>query len=100
MRRQHIRFVPGQRILFSFFVIGIANFVVFVLVAAAIGGDAINGYEEHGRYFLRAHGRTTEVSRSVFTYSKWHAISAIIIHPLMILVGALHWLWGLGQNSN
>jgi hypothetical protein len=69
-------------------VICLINFVVFVFVAAAIGGDAINGYEEQGRYFLRAHGRATEVSRSVFIYSKWHALSAMIGTPLMCVIFA------------
>jgi hypothetical protein len=74
----------------------VANLWVFVLVGSVIGGDALSGYEEHGRYFLRARGRTTEVSQFVFAYSKWHAISTMI-SPLVIVAG---WLWGRGQNSN
>jgi hypothetical protein len=71
--------------------------VVFVLVAAAIGGDAINGHEKQGRYFLQAHGRATEVSRSVFIYSKWHALSVMVGTPLMCVIFALG--SGRGQNS-
>ena len=66
-------------------VIGAMNFLLFVLVASAIGGDALNGYAEHGRYFLRNHGVVTEVSRPVFTYSRWHAISTFMTHPMAIL---------------
>jgi hypothetical protein len=92
-----MRSIPTQyRLLAAGIVICVANLWVFALVAAAIGGDAINGYEEYGRYFLRAHGRTTEVSQSVFTYSKWHAIS-VMISPLVVVAA---WLWGRGQNSN
>jgi hypothetical protein len=68
--------------LYAVIVIGLANFIGFVLIAGAIGGDALNGYKANGRYFVRMHGRSTEVSESVFTYSKWHATSIFITHPL------------------
>src|SRR5262245_30952673 len=48
------------------------NFVVFVLVANWLGGDAVNGHVEAGHYFLASKGRATEVSREVFQYSRWH----------------------------
>jgi hypothetical protein len=74
------------------FVMGAMNFLVFAFVAAAIGGDALNGSVEHGRYFLHNRGVVTEVSRSVFFYSKWHAISTYITHPLAIVAAwMLHW---------
>jgi hypothetical protein len=88
--------ITHHPLLLAGLVIVLVNLCVFVLVAAALGGDALSGYEEHGRYFLRARGRTTEVSQFVFTYSKWHAIS-VIISPLALVAG---WLWGRGQNSN
>lgn len=65
-----------------------------------IGGDAINGYAEGGRYFLRAHGKATEVSQAVFTYSKWHAISVFVTVALAMAIAALNWLWINGQRSN
>src|SRR5262245_16470852 len=37
-------------------VIAVANILAFCLVAEVMGGDAINGYAEEGRYFLRADG--------------------------------------------
>ena len=54
----------------ALFIIGVANFLAFVLIAAAIGGDALNGFVKQGHYFLLNHGVVTEVSQSVFTYSK------------------------------
>ncbi len=56
-------------VLFAFAAI---NFFAFVFVALAIGGDAVNGYSSNGHFFLKNHGRITEVSEAVFTYSKWH----------------------------
>jgi len=88
----------GRIFLNVFSFISVANFLAFCLISELIGGDAINGYAEHGRYFLRSHGRTTEVSEAVFSYSKWHAISLFITLALAILVAAL--TWGVDQNSN
>ena len=64
------------------FWLAIANFLIFVIVAALIGGDAISGTERDGRYFLKSHGAYTEVTRQVFIYSKVHTIS---------LFGPIHW---------
>jgi hypothetical protein len=68
----------------------IVNFAAFVLIAAYLGGDALNGYAKDGHYFLAMHGHTFEVSRGVFLYSKWHAISLIaslaILMPLSYVV--------------
>ena len=48
------------------------NFGAYILIAILIGGDAINGHAESGRYYLAMHGHLTQVSRSVFEYSRWH----------------------------
>jgi len=53
------------------------NFLLFVFASVYLGGDALNGYVQEGHYFLCAHGGCTEVSHSVWTYSYWHAVSAM-----------------------
>ena len=63
------------------------NFLVFLAVALYLGGDALNGKEEHGRYFLGSHGHYTEASALVFQYSKVHGRSVEITIPLAILLG-------------
>jgi hypothetical protein len=75
---------------YTVFIVAIVNFFAFVLVAIEIGGDALNGHEAGGHYFLSNHGTLTEVRRSIFEYSKWHAISVFVTHPLAMLVG---WRW-------
>ena len=50
----------------------VANFFLYVLVASLLGGDAVNGRAEAGHYFLANHGRTTEVSSTVFHFSLWY----------------------------
>jgi hypothetical protein len=74
-------------------VVGILNFLIFVAGAIYLGGDAVNSKVEGGRYYLfgvRAEsGRKvyTEVSESVFTYSKWHVYSVFVTWPLVMAAG-------------
>src|SRR5436309_3291332 len=71
----------------TLFFVAVANFAAFWIIGVTIGGDAINGRAEDGRYYLANHGRYTEVSESVWTYSRIHAISVFVTHPVGILVG-------------
>jgi hypothetical protein len=59
-------------VLSAAFIAAVVNFAVFWLVALYLGGDAVNGKAEGGRFFLGSHGRYTEVSEAVYMYSKWH----------------------------
>jgi hypothetical protein len=83
-----------RRLYIAIFYVGIANFLVFWVVAGMIGGDALSGKVEGGRYYLSSHGRLTEVSAELYTYSLWHTRSIFITHPLAILAGLLEWLQG------
>jgi len=69
----------------------VLNFIVFVVVAQSIGGDAWNGHEQGGYYFLASHGKLTEVSKATFTYSKYHVISVMITWPLLMVLGFYNW---------
>jgi hypothetical protein len=69
------------------FFLALANFLVFVIIAVSIGGEAISGKVEGGRYYLWYRGDYTEVSRSVWNYSRMHTISVFITHSLGILLG-------------
>ena len=72
--------------------LGILNFVTFVIVAVAIGGDAVNGKAVGGHYYLASHGKLTEVSEAVYSYSLWHVRSVFITHPLAMLTGYLAYI--------
>ena len=76
------------------FYLGIANFAVFFIIALYMGGDVINGKIIDGRYFLSSHGRLTEVTQGVFTYSQWHTRSLFVTHPIAMLSA-----WLLGRQS-
>lgn len=65
------------------------DFAVFVLVSLFIGGDAINGHILDDHYFVCMHGHCHEVTKTLFEYSRWHAISLFISFPIAFL---LSWL--------
>jgi hypothetical protein len=74
--------------------VGVVNFVAFVVIAENLGGDALNGKVEDGRYYLMRHGVYTEVTCAVWTYSNIHAISAIALHPGVFAVAQVLFLTG------
>src|SRR5215510_4363067 len=86
--------------------LGFLNFLTFMIMSSLIGGDAANGYVERGHYYVRDHARITEVSKSVFEYSLWHARSLWLTHPItglasMMWVGRSKAWWRkrLGQDK-
>ncbi|MBS0276418.1 MAG: hypothetical protein JSR81_02250 [Proteobacteria bacterium] len=67
----------------------VIDFAAFVVVSIFIGGDAINGYTKGGYYFVCMHGSCHEVTRAVFEYSRWHAISLFVSFPATFIVAWL-----------
>ena len=74
-----------RRILWALVILGTANFLVFVVIAFLIGGDAFNGKAVGDHFFVANHGKLTEVSAAIFKYSLWHVWSIFITSPLMML---------------
>lgn len=77
---------PVRKFCLALLVLCFLNFIAFVTMAQMLGGDAISGKMEDGRYYLSNHGRTTEVTRRVFIYSRWHARSVWVTHPLGMIL--------------
>ena len=71
--------------------VGLLDFVSYLIGTSYLGGDAVNGKFDGGRYYLFGpyHGMKAyhEVSKAVFDYSRWHTYSLWIIWPLMIVLG-------------
>ncbi len=65
--------------------LGMVNFVSFAIESAKLGGDALNGFEKDGRYYVSNHGRNTEVSHSAWLWSRVHAASVFVSHPLAMI---------------
>ncbi len=72
-------------------VVGVLNFLLFIAGTLLIGGDAVNGKAESGRFYVWGYHNVskqyTEVSRPVFNYSRWHCYSVWVTWPLVILAG-------------
>ena len=64
---------------------GGANFILFWIVGQILGGEALQGKVEDGRYYLTNQGKHTEVSHFVFTYSYIHAISVNVSWPFVLV---------------
>jgi len=81
-RRARLIFIPV-------FILAGINFATFIIADICFGGDALNGYAKDGHYFLCSHGRYTEVSEVLWTYSYYHAISVFVTHGLVFALAAL-----------
>jgi hypothetical protein len=57
--------------------LAVVNFFTFIAGSLYLGGDALNGYVEAGKYFVCAHGSCSEVSSKIWHYSYWHATTAM-----------------------
>jgi hypothetical protein len=71
------------------FILGIANFLWFFVESQSIGGDALNGYVRDGHWFVGSHGAYREVPEGTWMWSRVHAISLLITHPLAIGAAAV-----------
>ena len=78
-----------RKLYFTAVTVCVLNFAVFLAGTFYLGGNAIRGKIEAGRYYVWGyhHGINgyVQVSRAAFNYSKWHANSVIITWPFMIL---------------
>ncbi|HTN41116.1 MAG TPA: hypothetical protein VLZ84_08195 [Asticcacaulis sp.] len=79
----------SDKVLSTLIVIGFVNFVAFVGISLLIGGDALNGHVTDGHYYLANHGQLTEVDQDLYNYSRWHALSLLVTHPLAIIAMAM-----------
>jgi hypothetical protein len=68
-------------------VIGFLNVLSFILLSLLLGGDAIAGGSSDGHYDLSSHSHRTEVSHRVWVCCRFHAYSAIISAPAVIIAG-------------
>jgi len=61
--------VRRRRICNLFIIVAAIHFVLFVGTIVALGGDALTGKVESGRYFLGNHGQFIETTRAAFRFS-------------------------------
>ncbi|MBO5019748.1 MAG: hypothetical protein J6D52_03685 [Clostridia bacterium] len=61
---------------------GVTVILGFFIFSAIIGGDALNGYQENGQYFVTAHENVAQVSKATWIVSKVWGILFYIFIPL------------------
>jgi hypothetical protein len=83
----------------TLFLVAWVNFTAFWCVSFWLDGNAIIGKVENGRYYLGSHGRYTEVSQEVWTYSRAHTISTWIT-DLLGAVGFVWMIWVLRKTGS
>ena len=59
--------------------LAVLNFTVLVLGMIHLGGDALNGHVANGHHYLSWHGKLTEVSPTIFQYSRFHTIASFVL---------------------
>src|SRR5436190_12067325 len=74
-----------QRICNVALLLAVVNFLAFMLISSYLGGEALTGKIEDGHYFLRYRSRYTEVSATIFAYTRLHALSLFVTFPLAIV---------------
>jgi hypothetical protein len=87
----------AQRILATGITVAVLNFFAFVAVASFLGGEALHGRADDGRYYLSnlSNGEpTVQVSQAVWVYSYAHGVSVICTHAAMFLAIPVLWLTG------
>jgi hypothetical protein len=65
------------------------NLFTFLVATLYIGGDAISGKAEGGRFYVSSHGRLTEVSEGWFNFSQWQARSVWVSMVAVFLIALL-----------
>ena len=62
----------------------VANFVLFIAIAAYLGGDAFNGKQVDGHFYVGHHQQYTEVARGVYYYSQAHILFLLLNYACAI----------------
>ena len=75
---------PARRYWQPVFFLALVNFAIFMVVNRYIGGDAVSGRVEGGRYYVSHNGVRTEVSRAVYNYSLVHSVFTWVVHGLAV----------------
>ena len=61
-------------------------FIGFFLFSMIVGGSAVNGYQEAGKYFVGEHGAYVEVSETVWMISSvWEILFFVSLFLTMII---------------
>ena len=78
--------LPWPRIVFLLLVV---NFVAFIAVTGLLGGDALNGRVEEGRYYLSRGRAETETNAWIWWFSLLYA--ALTFGSFLLYAAVMAW---------
>lgn len=67
--------------------LGIAIIILYFVFCFCIGGSALNGYIEAGKYFVASHEELHEVSKTIWIVNKFSGILFYVFIPLTPIGG-------------
>jgi hypothetical protein len=85
-----------SRLYFFLVTVALLDFIFLFALTFYIGGDAVNGKIENGKYLVWGYNRHdgtkgyTEVSRAVYDFSKWQVYSVWMTWSVMLLGTVLY----------
>lgn len=75
--------------------IAFANFLLFMIMSIIVGGDALNGFERHGEYFVCDHGKYTQVGSFTWYLNRTLGLGAFVFIALAITLKVSYCLYRL-----
>jgi hypothetical protein len=84
--------LTAHRIGLALILLGMLNFFAFFVHAAVLGGDAVSGKYDNGHFYVKNHGKYTEVTETQFDNSRRHLHSMIATHVGAAFGALLMWL--------
>ncbi len=78
-RAQHLKLAQWSLALF------LIDFFFFLLTSLYLGGDALTGHVEDGRFFLNDHGIANEASETIFRFSQMLELSVLALFIVAIV---------------
>lgn len=86
----------AKRVHYTTAVLAAVNFIAFIAGSIYLGGDGLNGYHNASGYFLCAHGSCVATSKAIWTYSYWHACSALTGIFMVLIEPGIFYYMGAG----
>lgn len=67
--------------------LGVANYLVYAVLAVIVGGDVLHGHVTHDHYFAAAGDGYVEVGKTLFAFCRWHTYSLLVTFPILLWGG-------------
>lgn len=80
-----IKFKRSSTIVKVLAVVYLLDFFSFFISSLVLGGDALNGFEKSGQFFLFNHGKLIETTEGIYRFNRAQGISLFILFPILAI---------------